>query len=53
MRKEILLDMLKIQLADYQRGKSVATTDYMKSYFGGKINATLDIIDRVHILYWE
>ena len=54
MRKEILLDMLKIQLADYkaeQYKHIINTKGY--NYYEGKINATLDIIDRVHILYWE
>ena len=53
MHKEVLLDTLKIQLADYQNSKDKEREYHMQGYYQGKINATLDIIDRVHILYWE
>ena len=54
MNKKIITDMLNIQLADYkaeQYKHTINTKEY--NYYKGKINAILDIIDRVRILYWE
>jgi len=47
---ELILDMLKIQLADYKESLEKYHSEYMRDYFKGKINATYDIIDRIKLM---
>ena len=48
--KLLIRDLIRIQHADYLHSFNLQNTDRMKSYYNGKINACLDILDRIDIM---